>query len=121
MFHSDLAKAFTRLLRLEQALEHLNEAVSLSPTNPTTRLNRARLYLKMGYSDLASTDFRYVSRLSPQTAKSLNQNGISLAHRGKTREAVEQFLIAHSIDPGDISITQNLANAYSEEGEEQKA
>jgi tetratricopeptide (TPR) repeat protein len=120
-FLADLGAVCARLNRPEEALAHLNEAANRSPKNPNILLSRALANMEMGYSARAQTDFREVHRLAPQLPRTLNQDGVSLAQQGKTREAVEQLLIAHSIDPEDVSITQNLANAYNEIGNNQQA
>eukprot|EP01130_Rhizamoeba_saxonica_P000283 TRINITY_DN10260_c0_g1_i1.p1 TRINITY_DN10260_c0_g1~~TRINITY_DN10260_c0_g1_i1.p1 ORF type:complete len:338 (+),score=56.24 TRINITY_DN10260_c0_g1_i1:29-1042(+) len=97
MGHNWVAMTFYHLTRYQDALEHFNEALKLSPKNPTLLSNRAACYMRMDKLSDAEKDCDKSLRIRPNHVNTLNNRGNIKKRQGKFESCICDFHSALSI------------------------
>ena len=92
-----------------EALQDLNKAIALDPTEPRFFLNRGKLYFDQGQLDQAFYDYNQCIRLSPDRKEAYANRGAIYGARGMHTEAISDLDKAISLDPEFINAYKNRA------------
>ena len=96
---SALVSIHLRRGALDEALELLDEAVSISPGDPFLRLRRADLLAANGRSEAAEADYLAAARLSPDEPEVHERRGRQLLRDGRRSEALAELQTALDLKP----------------------
>eukprot|EP00262_Sarcandra_glabra_P004673 TRINITY_DN1586_c0_g1_i1.p1 TRINITY_DN1586_c0_g1~~TRINITY_DN1586_c0_g1_i1.p1 ORF type:complete len:403 (+),score=131.04 TRINITY_DN1586_c0_g1_i1:144-1352(+) len=83
---------------LEDAIEHLTEAILLNPTSAMMYGTRASVYIKMKKPNAAIRDANAALEINPDSAKGYKTRGMALAMLGNWEEAAKDLHVASKID-----------------------
>ncbi|KAK6935235.1 Tetratricopeptide repeat [Dillenia turbinata] len=84
--------------KLEEAIEHLTEAVCLNPTSAIMYATRASVYIKMKKPNAAIRDANAALEINPDSAKGYKVRGMARAMLGQWEEAVKDLHLASKLD-----------------------
>ena len=116
-----LAKMATLYLHNEnftaKAIEHLNEAIDLSPRSVDLYNLRGIAYSKLGDADRADADFKKVTELMPRAAEAHMNRGVDFMRQGDFDRAIDALKYATSINPKLATAFSNLGTAYQRKGD----
>jgi protein O-mannosyl-transferase len=113
---SNLGFALTKIKRLPEAVERLNEAIRLNPDLYYARVNLAAALSEMGQAGKAFEQYKEALRIDPGSAEALDGMGQSLMLLGRKSEALERFREAVIAQPDSLSALVILGNAFGEAG-----
>ncbi|KAJ9535844.1 hypothetical protein OSB04_un001003 [Centaurea solstitialis] len=83
---------------LEEAIEHLTEAILLNPTSAIMYAARASVYIKMKKPNAAIRDADAALQINPDSAKGYKSRGIARSMLGQWEEAAKDLHAASIID-----------------------
>jgi tetratricopeptide (TPR) repeat protein len=101
---------------VDEALEHLQEAVRLDPNHAQAHSNLGVALARRGRSAEAIDHYREALRLDPRQVQAYSNLGNALLQQGQVREAIAQFEAGLSIDPTDPQARTNRAGALLRDG-----
>nr|GEV17292.1 hypothetical protein [Tanacetum cinerariifolium] len=84
--------------KLEEAIEHLTEAILLNPTSAIMYATRATVYIKMKKPNAAIRDADAALKINPDSAKGYKSRGIARSLLGQWEEAAKDLHVASNID-----------------------
>ena len=108
-YHSFLAAGHLHNERLDEAVEHLSEAIRLSPNSPNAYLNRGYAAQGMANYGKSIDDFNKALEIDPYLAMAYFNRGVSWKMLGDFDRAIADQVRAVSLSP-------RLANAHLELG-----
>ncbi|XP_062028229.1 FAM10 family protein At4g22670 [Rosa rugosa] len=83
---------------LEEAIEHLTEAILLNPTSAIMYGTRASVYIKMKKPNAAIRDANAALEINPDSAKGYKSRGIAHSMLGNWEEAAKDLHLASKLD-----------------------
>ncbi|XP_050376857.1 FAM10 family protein At4g22670 isoform X2 [Argentina anserina] len=83
---------------LEEAIEHLTEAILLNPTSAIMYGTRASVYIKMKKPNAAIRDATAALEINPDSAKGYKARGIAHSMLGNWEEAANDLHLASKLD-----------------------
>jgi tetratricopeptide (TPR) repeat protein len=101
---------------VDEAMEHLQEAVRIDPHHAEAHSNLGVALARRGRSTDAIDHYREALRLDPRQTQAYSNLGNALLQQGRIREAIVQFEEGLSIDPADPQARTNLAGALLRDG-----
>ena len=101
---------------VDEAIEHLQEALRLDPNHAEAHSNLGVALARRGRVVDAIDHYRQALRLDPNQTQAYSNLGNALLQQGQVREAIAQFERGLSIDPADPQARTNLAGALLREG-----
>jgi Flp pilus assembly protein TadD len=101
---------------VDEAMEHLQEAVRIDPNHAGAHSNLGVALARRGRSTEAIDHYREALRLDPRQTQAYSNLGNALLQQGRTREAIVQFEEGLAIDPADPQARTNLAGALLRDG-----
>jgi Flp pilus assembly protein TadD len=101
---------------VDEAMEHLQEAVRIDPNHAEAHSNLGVALARRGRSTEAIDHYREALRLDPRQTQAYSNLGNALLQQGQIREAIVQFEAGLSIDPADPQARTNLAGALLRDG-----
>jgi Flp pilus assembly protein TadD len=101
---------------VDEAMEHLQEAVRIDPNHAEAHSNLGVALARRGRSTEAIDHYREALRLDPRQTQAYSNLGNALLQQGRIREAIVQFEEGLSIDPADPQARTNLAGALLRDG-----
>ncbi|XP_078448056.1 HSP70-interacting protein 1 [Wolffia australiana] len=84
--------------KLDEAIEHLTEAVLLNPSSAIMYATRASVFIKMKKPNAAIRDADAALEINPDSAKGYKSRGMALALLGKWEEAAKDLHTACKLD-----------------------
>ncbi|KAJ9173441.1 hypothetical protein P3X46_016576 [Hevea brasiliensis] len=84
--------------KLEEAIDHLSEAISLNPTSAIMYATRATVYIKMKKPNAAIRDANAALEINPDSAKGYKSRGMARAMLGQWEEAAKDLHLASKLD-----------------------
>ncbi|KAF1862246.1 hypothetical protein Lal_00026770 [Lupinus albus] len=84
--------------KLDQALDHLTEAILLNPLSAILYATRASVFLKLKKPNAAIRDADYALKINPDSAKGFKMRGMARAMLGLWEEAAIDLHVASKID-----------------------
>jgi tetratricopeptide (TPR) repeat protein len=106
---------------VDDAIEHLQEAVRLDPRHAEAHSNLGVALARRGRSTDAIDHYRESLRLDPDQTQAYSNLGNALLQQGQVREAIAQFEKSLAIEPADPQARTNLAGALLREGRADEA
>ncbi|CAI0541285.1 unnamed protein product [Linum tenue] len=84
--------------KLEDAIEHLTEAILLNPLSAIMYGTRATVYIKMKKPNAAIRDANAALKINPDSAKGYKARGMACSLLGKWEEAAKDLHVASKLD-----------------------
>jgi predicted negative regulator of RcsB-dependent stress response len=101
---------------VDEAIEHLQEALRLDPSHPEAHSNLGVALARRGRSAEAIDHYLEALRLDPGQSQAYSNLGNVLLQQGQVGEAIARFREGLSIDPADPQARTNLAGALLRDG-----
>jgi type IV pilus assembly protein PilF len=92
--HAELGTGYYERGQMEVALEELNEAASLDPSNPRVYNILGLVYAMLGENAKAEQNFQRALSLAPQDSEIRHNWGWYLCNTGRPRESIPEFELA---------------------------
>lgn len=119
--HEGLAEAFAELGRLDEALQHRQEAIRLLPDESTYHYNLALTFADAGRLEDAVRHYQLALRLTPNEARTHNNLAILLGKLGQRDAALSHHAEAVRLKPNAALYHYNHGVALMGSGEAGKA
>ncbi|KAK8504628.1 hypothetical protein V6N13_097513 [Hibiscus sabdariffa] len=84
--------------KLEEAIEHLTQAILLNPTSAIMYGTRASVYIKMKKPNAAIRDANAALEINPDSAKGYKSRGLARALLGQWEDAAKDLHMASKLD-----------------------
>ncbi|XP_072973771.1 TPR repeat-containing thioredoxin TDX isoform X2 [Typha angustifolia] len=84
--------------KLEEAVEHLTEAIFLNPTSAILYAARAGVFVKLNKPNAAIRDADAALQINPDSAKGYKSRGMAKSMLGKWEEAAKDLHLASNLD-----------------------
>jgi tetratricopeptide (TPR) repeat protein len=107
--------------KLEDAIDHYNKAIRITPDYAYVYNSRGAAYAKLGQYQLAFEDFNKAIRLKPDYAESYYNKGIAYTDLGQYQPAIENFNKTILLKPNYADAYNNRGALYSKLGQYQLA
>ena len=99
--HNNIGYCLKQLKRFDEAISHLQRAISLNPTNTLAVVNLAAALRDRGDAGGAIPWWRRLTELRPEVASHWIDLGLDLMRIGRVRESRHCCERALAIDPGN--------------------
>ncbi|CAL8068312.1 unnamed protein product [Orchesella dallaii] len=113
-FWKQMGNAAMNRLKLQEALDCYNMAISYDSKNAAIFCNRAATYLKLGWTEEAVKDCEVAIQLKPSYAKAFSRMGFAYSERHKYADATLCYQKAVELDPENGSYHENLRVAQAQ-------
>jgi Flp pilus assembly protein TadD len=110
-----LGTAMSRLGAHDEAVRTLRKALAAQPGDPDARRELGNALVALGQPSLAIAEFE-ASFDKKQDARCLNGMGVALDMLGEQAAAQEQYQAGLRLEPGNLSIRNNLALSFAVSG-----
>jgi len=107
--------------RIDEAIEHLQEALRLDSRNAEAHSNLGVALARRGRRVEAIEQYRQALSLDPRQTQVYSNLGNALLQEGDVREAITQFDAALRINPDDPQARTNRAGALLRDGRREEA
>jgi len=107
--------------QVDEAIEHLQEALRLDPNHAEAHSNLGVALARRGRPLEAIEQYREALSLDPYQTQAYSNLGNALLQQGRTQEAIAQFDAALTIDPNDPQARTNRAGALLRDGRTDEA
>jgi tetratricopeptide (TPR) repeat protein/mono/diheme cytochrome c family protein len=114
--HESLAKIYSQVGRLGDALQQIEQSVHLKPDSASGQYNLGTALAALGRHEEAVRRFTEAVRLDPGLAYAHNSLGVSLFALGRADEAIARFGRALAIEPAYANAHNNLGRALEASG-----
>ena len=104
----NLAVAYTRINRTNEAIELLKRSLELEPISPNAYYNLGEIYVNTGQMDAAESAFRKAIEISPTYTTPYNNLALILIQKGRYQEARKMLEYTLSLDPNQPTAKANL-------------
>jgi eukaryotic-like serine/threonine-protein kinase len=118
--HDRLGVAYAQLGRYEDALKELKRGIELNPSAVSPYISMSGIYLRQGRWDDCISVLRKAIELKPSFNAYTNL-GTAYFYLGRYPEAIEMNKKAVEMNPDDQILVGNLADAYRQAGDWEKA
>ena len=114
--HNNLGGALLMRGQVDEAIEHLEQAMRLDPTLAEARSNLGVGLARRGRWAEAIEQYGAALRLDPRQTQAYSNLGNALLQEGRVREAIAQFDKGLAIEPDDPQARTNRAGALLRDG-----
>jgi tetratricopeptide (TPR) repeat protein len=119
--YNNLANAYYKQGRVEEAAKTALKAVELRPDYGIAHFNLGNIFASQGKFDLAQPHFEEALRIYPNYAEVRSNLGQLLAEQGDLQGGIEQFRTAIALDPALSRPYLNLGVALAKQGRLEQA
>ena len=119
--HNNLGLALAGQGKIDEAIEHYNEALRLRPNYATARTNLGAALAKQGKSADAISNYTQVLKTKPDLPEAHVDLGAALASQGKVDDAIAQYNEALRLKPDYAEAHANLGLALASQGKVDEA
>ena len=119
--YNNLANAYSKEGKINQAIETAKMAIQLQPNSGIAHFNLGTLYAARGRFDLAQPHFEKTIHLYPNYAEAHSNLGQLLAQRGDLEGGIRQFRKAIELNPSLGGPYLNLGVALARQGRIEEA
>lgn len=116
LVHNNLGVALAEAGRLQEAIDHYEQAVKLNADYAEAQVNMGHALYDSGRFPEAIERYEQVLRLHPDIADAHNNLGAALQATGRLEEAIEQYSDALRLKPAFPEAHNNLGRALLESG-----
>jgi len=109
--YADLAAAYSRLERYDEAAGALRKALTGAPENAAYHFQLGLVLLKQDDSRQAAAAFEQAVRYDPLHYEAYYNLGVLSVRQGCSQEAYERFLQASQVRPGEPQVCRDLGDA----------
>ena len=117
---NQLGKAYFETGNNDKAAEAFLRALAIQSSNPSSHTNLAAVYLRQGRWSDAIPQLQTAIRLKP-TLLAYTNLGTAYFYLGHYKDAIDMYETAVKINPNDRLAAGNLADAYRQNGQKEKA
>jgi Tfp pilus assembly protein PilF len=121
MAQYNLAAAFTKLGRVQEAIEHYEAALRINPNYAPAHNNLAAALANQGRVQEAIEHYEAALRINPNYAAAHHNLAVALAKLGRVQEAIEHYEATLRLDPNNAAAHNNLAVVLTQLGRKQEA
>jgi tetratricopeptide (TPR) repeat protein len=114
--YNNLANAYSKQGKVEEAIQTARQAIEIEPTYGVAHYNLGNLYAQQGKLELAQRHFEEALRLYPNYADGHSNYGQLLAERGDMESGVAHFRKAVELNPSLSRAHLNLGVALAKRG-----
>jgi len=114
--HYNLGFALASQGQTDEAIEHYQQALAISPNSAKAHNNLGILLSQQGQAAEAIEHFQKAIELNPNIAETHNNLGILQVQQGRTAEAIGNFQAALKLDPTLAGAHFNLGLAFAATG-----
>ena len=114
--YNNLANAYSKQGKVEEAIQTARQAIEIEPTYGVAHYNLGNLYAQQGKLELAQRHFEEALRLYPNYADAHSNYGQLLAERGDLESGVAHFRKAIALNPSLSRAHLNLGVALAKRG-----
>ncbi|MBW4579254.1 MAG: FkbM family methyltransferase [Tildeniella nuda ZEHNDER 1965/U140] len=119
--HSNLGTLLCRLGRVQEGLEHQQQAVALKPDQPETHYNLGVILSQIGQIDQAIAHYQQVIALAPNYGAAHNNLAMALYKQGKLEDAIAHYQQAVVLNPNHVNALNGLGVALFHHGQVEQA
>jgi tetratricopeptide (TPR) repeat protein len=119
--YNNLANAYAKQGRVDEAIKTALQAIAVQPDYGVAHYNLGNLYVRQGNFDLAKQHFEAALRLLPNYAEAHSNYGQLLAERGDIAAGIEHFKKAVVLNPTLSRAQLNLGVALAKQGNTEAA
>jgi tetratricopeptide (TPR) repeat protein len=119
--HCNLALALEKQGRVEEAIQHFQEAERLNPLAPSVRNDLGMMLLRNERVDEAISEYGEALRLKPDYADAHNNLGNALEKKGRNNDAIAQYQEAIRLKPDHLLAHNNLGMILGKTGRMKEA
>jgi len=109
--HNDLGYALFQKKRLDEAIEHFQQALRIKPDYAEAHHNFGNAWLQKGRADEAIVQYEEALQINHQDARSHNNLGYVLLQKKRVDEAIVHFQQALQVNPEYTEAHYNFGNA----------
>ena len=106
----------TYLDKNKEAIEEMDEAISLQPDCATCWYNKGSAEIKIGDNEEAETQLKIAIRYNPSYLEALINLGMALENQNKNDEAIKINNEALQVEPKSAAALNNIGVAYYNKG-----
>ena len=117
LIHNNLASTLQEKGRIDEAIEHYQEAVRIKPKYARAHSNLGSVLHEQGQIDEAIKHYQEALRVKPDYVKVHNNLGMALQGQGQIDDAIKHYKEAVRIRPDYVEAHTNLGNALQEKGQ----
>jgi tetratricopeptide (TPR) repeat protein len=114
--HNNLATLMTDQGKIDEAIQHLKEAIRLNPKWEIAHYNLGYAISKKGDTEEGMKHYRKAIELNPKYTSAYINLGIAYDSLGDYKQAIQNFNKAKDLMPGKDSIYLCLGNSYASLG-----
>jgi tetratricopeptide (TPR) repeat protein len=107
--------------KMEEAIDHYNQAIRITPDYSLPYNNRGNVYAKSGQYHHAIEDYNEAIRLKKNYAEAYNNRGTSYDNLGQYQRAIEDYTETIRLKPDFAPVYINRGLAYANLGQYQRA
>ncbi|MCD4781740.1 MAG: tetratricopeptide repeat protein [Candidatus Omnitrophica bacterium] len=119
--YAQIGIAYNRLEQPNRAIPYFQKAIALSPMASECYNNLAFAYMLLGQYEQAEMHIKRAINIEPQYVEAIGNYGYITIGLKRYLEAINLFKVAIASNPDNPSYYKNLAYAYKQIGEGQKA
>lgn len=116
--HLGQSRALRQQGLLDKAVESVNAALAIAPSDTSVTMELAAVYDQMGSSNLSDPLYLDIISREPNNAAAYNNLGLNQLVREEYQEAILSFVRALNLQPSNQQISNNLAAAHALNGDE---
>jgi Flp pilus assembly protein TadD len=117
----NLSAAYSSVGKNNEALQTLNTAATIDPSNERIYYNRALLYVELGDTSAALDNFNKSLKLGYAGSGLFYNYGMLLYRKNRNKDAEKILMKGYELDPQAVKINYALAFYYMNEHQPQKA
>ena len=110
--HNNLGIALSAEGKIEEAIDHYNQAIRITPDYADVYNNRGNAYAKLGQYKLAFEDYNQAIRLKPDYADAYYNWGYAYDKLDQYQQAIEHYNQAIRLNPNYVKAYINRGVAY---------
>ena len=107
--------------KMQEAMDHYNEAIRLKPDNTDAYFNKGNVYAKRGDYQRAFENYNEAIRLKPDNAAAYNNRGKVFENLSEYESAIGDYNEAIRLKPDNVLAYYNRGNLYDKLGRYQLA
>jgi tetratricopeptide (TPR) repeat protein len=118
--HNNLAAVLLKEGKIEEAIDHCNQAIRITPDYADAYYNKGIAYNNLGQYQRAIEDYSEAIRLKPDYTDAFINRGFAYSMTGQYQLAIEDFNKLIRLQPDDFLAYKNRGAAYLSQGNNER-